>query len=215
MSEKTGIKEFNAVIAGVGGQGNLLASEILATAAVKAGHRVRVGETFGAAQRGGPVASYIRVGSEVYSPILDPGRADLVVGFEPAEGLRNAVSFMRSGGAVVLNSKPIIPTSVSMGIDKYPSIEEIVEALRRMKAETIIVFDATAEAERIGNVIVMNIVMLGAMAGSGVLPFSAETLKEVIKERLTGPLLDMNLKAFDAGLTMSEKHKEVRKLKRF
>lgn len=209
MSEKTDIKEFNAVIAGVGGQGNLLASEILATAAMKAGYKIRVGETFGASQRGGSVASYIRVGSEVYSPILDPGRADLIVGLEPAEGLRNALRFMRSGGTVVLNSKPIIPTSVSMGVYKYPSIEEILETLRKMKAKTIVVFDATSEAEKIGNVLVMNIVMLGAIAGSGVLPFSIDTLKEVILERLTGPLLNMNLKAFDAGLNISEKHKEV------
>jgi indolepyruvate ferredoxin oxidoreductase beta subunit len=198
------VKEFNIVIAGIGGQGNLLISEIVATAAVRAGQKVRVGETFGAAQRGGPVASYIRIGSEVYSPILSPRTADLIVGLEPLEALRNAVRFLRQGGTVILNTRPIIPTEVSMGINRYPPIQEILDALKRVGAGRVISFDATAEAEKLGMALVMNVIMLGAVAGSGVLPFPTEILREVIAERLAGPLLDLNIRAFETGLAMSK-----------
>ncbi len=197
------IKEFNLVIAGIGGQGNLLASEIIATAAVREGLRVRVGETFGAAQRGGPVASYIRIGSEVYSPILEPGRADLIIGLEAVETLRNALRFLRPGGTVVMNIRPIVPLEVSMGTEKYPSPQEVLDALRRIGAERIIHFDATSEAERLGMALVMNIIMVGAAAGSGLLPIPAEAIREVITERLAGPLLELNLKAFEAGFNKS------------
>ncbi|MBS7638804.1 indolepyruvate oxidoreductase subunit beta [Candidatus Bathyarchaeota archaeon] len=203
MKSMAQLKEFNLVIAGIGGQGNLLASEIIASAAVREGHRVRVGETFGAAQRGGPVASYIRIGSEVYSPILDPGRADLIVGLEAVETLRNAFRFLRPGGAVVMNTRPIVPVEVSMGLQKYPSLQEIIEALRRIGAEKIIHFDATSEAERLGMALVMNMIMVGAAAGSGLLPISTEAIRQVITERLAGPLLELNLKAFELGLEKS------------
>ncbi len=203
MKSMAQVKEFNLIIAGIGGQGNLLASEIIASAAVREGHRVRVGETFGAAQRGGPVASYIRIGSEVYSPIIDPGRADLIVGLEAVETLRNAFRFLRPGGAVVMNTRPIVPVEVSMGLQKYPSPQEIIEALRRIGAEKIIHFDATSEAERLGMALVMNMIMVGAAAGSGLLPISTEAIRQVITERLAGPLLELNLKAFELGLEKS------------
>lgn len=199
MRDMATIKEFNLVIAGIGGQGNLLASEIIASSAVREGHRVRVGETFGAAQRGGPVASYIRIGTDVYSPILDPGRADLILGLEPVESLRNALRFLRPGGAIVMNTRPIIPVEVSMGVEKYPTLQEILEALRRIGAGRIIHFDATSEAERLGMALVMNMIMVGAAAGSGLLPISTESIREVITERLAGPMLELNLKAFELG----------------
>jgi len=193
------IRQFNAVIAGVGGQGNILASEIFAAAAVKAGYKVRVGETFGAAQRGGPVASYVRLGSSVFSPIVSPRSVHLIVGFEPVEALRNASKFMAPKGVVVLNTRPIIPTSVSMGKDRYPSTHEIVKAMEKLGASKVVAFDATEMAEKLGNPIIMNMVMLGALAGTGILPFDAEVIRETMKERIPGALLEINLRAFDAG----------------
>jgi len=166
---------------------------------VKAGYKVRVGETFGAAQRGGPVASYVRLGSSVFSPIVSPRSVHLIVGFEPVEALRNASKFMAPKGVVVLNTRPIIPTSVSMGKDRYPSTHEIVKAMEKLGASKVVAFDATEMAEKLGNPIIMNMVMLGALAGTGILPFDAEVIRETMKERIPGALLEINLRAFDAG----------------
>jgi indolepyruvate ferredoxin oxidoreductase beta subunit len=199
------IKEFNLIICGVGGQGNLLASEIVATAAVKAGYKSRVGETFGAAQRGGPVASYIRIGSDIYGPIVNPGSVSLIVAFEPMEALRNALRFLEPGGMVVMNSRPIIPLAVSMGKDKYPSVDEIVQMIKKTGAKDVVAFDAVAIAEKMGNPIVMNVVMVGALAGSGLLPFSADLIREAIRERIPSALLELNMKAFDEGYRASAK----------
>jgi len=199
MAQKSDIKELNIVIAGVGGQGNILASEIFAAAAVKAGYKVRVGETFGAAQRGGPVASYVRIGGDVYGPIVDPGSVSLIVGFEPMEALRNAFRFLAPGGIVIMNTRPMIPLSVSMGKDRYPTIEEIKDSIKKLGAKRVIAFDATKKAEELGYVITMNIVMLGALAGSGILPFSPDVVRDIVKERFSGSIQELNLKAFEVG----------------
>jgi len=207
MSKVTGkpIKEFNVVICGVGGQGNLLASEIVATAAVKAGYKSRIGETFGAAQRGGPVASYIRIGSNIYAPIVSPGTVSLIVAFEPMEALRNTARFLEPGGMVVMNSRPIIPLAVSMGKDKYLSLDEITQLIKKAGAKDVVSFDAMAIAEKVGNPITMNIVMVGALAGSGLLPFPVDLLREAVRERIPAALLDINMKAFEEGYRASAK----------
>jgi indolepyruvate ferredoxin oxidoreductase beta subunit len=145
----------------------------------------------------------------VYSPIVSPRSVHLVAGFEPVEALRNASKFLAPRGVVVLNTRPIIPTSVSMGKDRYPSIEEIVRTIERLGASKVVAFDATEIAERLGNPIVMNMVMLGALAGTGMLPFDAEVIRETMKERIPGALLEINLKAFDAGFNaVQEKSKQ-------
>lgn len=199
------INEFNLIIFGVGGQGNLLASEIVATASVKAGYKTRVGETFGMAQRGGPVASYIRIGSNIYAPIVSPGTVSLILAFEPMEALRNAARFLEPGGTVVMNNRPIIPHVVSMGKSRYLSTDEIVHMIKMVGARDVKAFNAMDIAQKGGNPLTMNIVMVGALAGLGLLPFPIDLLRDALKERLPASLLDMNKKAFDEGLKVLAK----------
>jgi indolepyruvate ferredoxin oxidoreductase beta subunit len=194
------------IVAGVGGQGSILASHILAEAVISAGTKsreggrvnVRVGETFGAAMRGGAVASHVRFGEGVYGPLVGRGRADMVIALEPLEGLRIAVDYIRQGGVVLLNDETIPPVDVKIGAVRYPQIQEIEAALQQLGA-TVKVVAGSRLAEQAGTVKALNIVMLGAAFGSGVLPFREEYLLEAIKRRVPERFVNANLKAFELG----------------
>lgn len=193
------------VIAGVGGQGSVLASRIIADAALKEREqspaaetmRVRVGETFGAAMRGGAVSSQVRIG-DVHSPLVAEGGADLIVGLEPLETLRVAVRLLRPGGVVVLNKTAVEPTDVKVGMAAYPEIERIESALRAMGA-TVLAFEATSLAEKAGTVRCMNVIMLGAAFAAGKLPFSWESLVGGVTSRVPPRYLEVNLAALETG----------------
>jgi len=189
--------ELTLVIAGVGGQGTLLASQIIGHAAVKQGFSVRISETFGMSQRGGPVVSHIRIAKTVYSPLVPLMTADLVLGFEPLEALRASVKFLARGGSVVVNTRIVYPIEVNRGDAKYPPLDKILEALRSI-AEEVVTIDATTLAIKAGNPISANIVMLGALAALEKLPFRPEDLREAVRERVPRDV-DINLKAFDLG----------------
>jgi len=194
------------IVAGVGGQGSILASHILAEAAILAesespgGERVnvRVGETFGAAMRGGAVASHVRFGKGVYGPLVSRGQADMVIALEPLEGLRIAVEYIDRDGIVVLNDEIIPPVDVKIGAVRYPEIREIKAALEQLGA-TVTVVAGNRLAEQAGTVKALNIVMLGAAFRSGILPFGEEILLEAIKRRVPQRFLDANLEAFRLG----------------
>jgi indolepyruvate ferredoxin oxidoreductase beta subunit len=196
----------NVIVAGVGGQGNILASHILAEAAILAetespgGEKVnvRVGETFGAAMRGGAVASHVRFGEGVYGPLVSRGQADMVIALEPLEGLRIAVEYIKQGGIVILNDERIPPVDVKIGAVRYPEIREIKAALEQLGASVRVV-DGNRLAERAGTAKALNIVMLGAAFGSGVLPFKEKILLEAIRRRVPQRFLDANLEAFKLG----------------
>ena len=196
----------NIIVAGVGGQGSILASHILAEAAILAetespgGEKVnvRVGETFGAAMRGGAVASHVRFGDRVYGPLVSRGQADMVIALEPLEGLRIAVEYIKHDGIAVLNDESIPPVDVKIGAVRYPSIGEIKAALEELGAAVRIVA-GNRLAERAGTAKVLNIVMLGAAFGSGILPFGEEILLEAIKRRVPQRFLEANLQAFKLG----------------
>ncbi|MDI6884422.1 MAG: indolepyruvate ferredoxin oxidoreductase subunit beta [Hadesarchaea archaeon] len=198
------MSETNLIIAGVGGQGSILASHIVATAAIRDGLRARVGETFGAAMRGGAVASHVRIGKDVSAPLVQKDGADIVLALEPLEGLRNAVKFLAKGGLLLTNTHAWIPTDVNVGRAEYPSMDSITKAVEKLGGK-IITIDATSLAQQAGNVRTMNVVMLGALAGARKLPVSIETLKQVVKENVPPKTIDANLRAFELGFNAVKK----------
>jgi indolepyruvate ferredoxin oxidoreductase beta subunit len=196
--------ELNLIVAGVGGQGSILASHIVAIAAIKEGLRVRVGETFGAAMRGGAVASHVRIGKEVHSPLIPTDGADIVLALEPLEGLRNLVKYLKKGGLLLTNVHPWLPVDVNIGRAEYPSMDAIREVVRKLGGKTLEI-GATSLARKAGSVRTMNTVMLGALAATGKLPFSTEALKEAVKENVPQKTVDVNARAFELGLATLKK----------
>ncbi|MDD5702658.1 MAG: indolepyruvate ferredoxin oxidoreductase subunit beta [Dehalococcoidales bacterium] len=197
----TEVKELNIIIAGVGGQGVVLMSEILGNAAVQEGYKVRGSEVLGMAQRGGSVFSNIRIGSEVFAPMTADGKCDVLVGLEPSEALRN-IQYLNKSSVVIMNNRKVIPATVSMGKSTYPEIEVIRQKLEEA-AGRVIVIDAVDLAEKAGNRQSSNVVMLGALFGCGKMPVSVETVKRLIGERFTGKAADINIKAFDTGFAIA------------
>ncbi|MBS7620326.1 indolepyruvate oxidoreductase subunit beta [Candidatus Bathyarchaeota archaeon] len=187
------------VIAGVGGQGTLLASRLIAEAAIKAGYPVKIGETYGMAQRGGPVMSHITIG-EASSPQICPGDADVLLGFEEAESVRRGVTYLKRNGLALVNTRRMPPAEVVSGMVKYPNRDILIGLLSEV-TNRIISFDATALAEEAGDPIATNMVMLGALCASGVLPFPEKVIINVLKWNLPQRYHSTNLKAFKLGQT--------------
>jgi indolepyruvate ferredoxin oxidoreductase beta subunit len=180
----------NVILAGVGGQGVILASELLAMAAVHAGYDVKQTEVHGIAQRGGSVHSHVRFGGRVYSPLIKPGKADMLIATEKLEGLRFA-HYVREGGVIVMNSYELPPIGAG---GQYP--HEAIDFLRG-KGFRVIAFNATEQAAALGNPRVSNVMLLGA--ASPYLNISAEIWKATLEDRLPAGLLEVNRKAFAEG----------------
>ena len=183
----------NVFFAGVGGQGILLASEVLCEAFLLSGHDVKKSEVHGMAQRGGAVTTHLRYGKKVHSPLIEPGKADLLVAFEKMEALRFA-HYLKPGGAALVNAQEILPPSVTMGKEPYPTrIED------RLKGFTpnLFVVDALAAALSLHEVRAVNIVMVGA--ASRFLPLAEEAYIEALRAALPGKIVEVNVKAFRAG----------------
>jgi len=192
------VEEFNVVLAGVGGQGILLASQILGIAALKEGLNVVVSEIHGMAQRGGAVVSHVRMGSKVYAPTVMDGKADAILGLEPLEALRN-IKYASTETLVLVSTETLVPAGVSVEPINYPRLETILDAIKGF-TEKIVLVDALKLAREAGSVITRNVVMLGALAATKILPLKSEALKETIKELVRPAYLNQNLKAFDLGL---------------
>jgi indolepyruvate ferredoxin oxidoreductase beta subunit len=184
------------VFIGVGGQGNLLASRLLGEAALSAGINAVVSEIHGMAQRGGIVESSVLLG-DVASPIVSNGEADVLVGFEPVETLR-AMARCNSGSTVITNTAPLPPFTVSIGQGKYPPVEETLSIIRQ-KVKRLIALDGIGLAEKAGNPLSLNMVMLGALIGSGTIPVTSEQMKAAIAASTKKAFLESNMKAFDLG----------------
>ena len=191
------VKEFNILITGVGGQGVILMSELLGKAAIADGLRVRGSEVLGMAVRGGSVTSIIRFGDEVYGPLIPVGKCDTLIGMEPSETLRNA-GYLSKSGLVILNTVPIIPFTVSLGQSKYPSLDQILEKLSKISSK-IIKLNAAQIARDAGSLLAANVVMLGALFGTELLPIKMATIKEAIQARFPAKVASVNIKAFDLG----------------
>jgi indolepyruvate ferredoxin oxidoreductase beta subunit len=191
---------FNIIITGVGGQGNVMASRILSNMLVQKGYYVTIGETFGASQRGGSVMSHIRVSADAtWSPQIPKGQADVVVTLEPIEAIRVLMNYGNPEVRVLTNTRPIYPVGVISGELNYPSAEEIKESIRDLSSRSWFV-EATDEALKLGNPILGNIIMIGAIAGTGLLPLDRQVFEVVIKESLPDRVLEANLMAFDLGV---------------
>jgi len=184
------------VFIGVGGQGNLLASRLLGEAALSEGIPTVVSEIHGMAQRGGIVESAVLMG-KVSSPIVSDGEADVLVGFEPLETLR-ALGKCNQNTLVITNTHPLPPFTVSVGQGTYPPVDEVLD-LVQTKIKRVIALDGDAMAAQVGNPLSLNMVMLGALIGSGSIGVSADTMKKTIEESTKKAFLESNLKAFDMG----------------
>ncbi len=191
------VKEFNILITGVGGQGVILMSELLGKSAVKDGLKVRGSEILGMAVRGGSVTSAIRIGDEVYGPLIPMGKCNVLVAMEPAEALRN-ITYLSKSSLVILNTAVTVPFTVPLGQSKYPSLAEILEKLNKASGR-IVKMDAAKLAQEAGSLLTTNIVMLGALFGTEQLPIKIATIKKSIQERFPAKVAPINLKAFDLG----------------
>jgi indolepyruvate ferredoxin oxidoreductase beta subunit len=185
------------MIAGVGGQGNLFASALLAKSAIRRGYQVMATETIGAAQRGGSVVSHLRIADRpLHSPLVPDGQADFLVGFEPVELLRH-VRKLKLDGQYIMNAYPVLTVGCNMGMDRYPSLKEIGNALDALgyKGYTI---QATVAADELGDSLLMNMVMVGALCGVSQL-FRLDEIKSLVTEGSRKALIEANLQALDIG----------------
>ena len=183
------------LICGVGGQGTVLASRILAAAAMAEGHPVHSAETIGMAQRGGSVTSHVRVGEDAFSPLIPLGGADLLMAFEPAEAVRN-LPYLRPEGVVIVNRDAVKPVTESL----HPSGYEAPVMTEYLREKCACVFVSAEETARtFGSGKFFNVLMLGVAAGSGRLGLSADTLRQEIARRVPEKFREVNLRAFDAG----------------
>jgi indolepyruvate ferredoxin oxidoreductase beta subunit len=189
-------KPVNFVLVGVGGQGTLLASNILAEVGLAAGFDVKKSEVHGMAQRGGSVASHVRWHPEkVFSPLVGVGEADILLSFEKVEALRFA-DFLRRGGTVVVNDMAIVPVTVSSGTAVYPGDEHLAKVFASLDAELVMV-PGEHLAQEAGNVKAANVVLLGAV--SRLLPLPEETWWECLAQRVPKKFLEVNRVAFASG----------------
>ena len=185
------------VFIGVGGQGNLLASRLLGEASLGAGIPAVVSEIHGMAQRGGIVESAVLMG-EATSPIVSNGEADVLVGFEPVESLR-ALTKCSKDTVVITNTHPLPPFTVFIGQGAYPPVEDMLDMISA-RVNRLISLDGNALAAEAGNPLSLNMVMLGALIGSGAIDISAEQMKKTISESTKQAFLASNLKAFELGM---------------
>ena len=185
----------NIVITGVGGQGVITAANILGKAAVNAGLNVFVSEVHGMAQRGGSVNCTVRIG-DVSGPLVQSGSADVILSTEPAEALRY-INYSNKKTKIITDITPVIPFTVATGEEKYPDLDSIFKELE--KYGELFKIDAVNIAKDAGAVITKNIVMLGALEASGVLPFQKEVLLNTILENVPAKFKDVNKKAFEDG----------------
>ena len=188
------------VFVGVGGQGNILASRLVGEACVAAGIPAVVSEIHGMAQRGGIVETDVVIG-DATSPIVSRGEADVLIGFEPSETLR-ALNKCNENTVVITNIQPLPPFTVAIGQGTYPDIDEALDLIRA-RVRSLISLDGNELAEKAGNPLSLNMVMLGALVGSKVIPLDEDALKETIAKSTKQAFLESNLKAFDFGVSAS------------
>jgi indolepyruvate ferredoxin oxidoreductase, beta subunit len=184
---------FNIVIAGVGGQGVLMASKVLAESALACGMDVKQNEVHGMAQRGGSVISFVRIGEQVYSPVVMPGSADILISFEPLEALRY-VHYLKPGGKLVYNKATINPSTVASGMATYPLDVEEQIARACPGAQGI---DALSIAKQAGNAKAVNMVMVGSVMRQ--LPIDTTVVEGVVRALSKDKGVEVNLKALAGG----------------
>ena len=189
---------FDILIVGIGGQGTILASNILGDACLIEGRHVKGAETHGMAQRGGSVESHIRIGGQ-FGPLIVPGQADLLISFDLLEALRYS-HYLKKGGMLVVNRHLVLPTSVFTQKIAVPTEDEIIG---RLKNCDLCLLDADAIAAEAGSVLAQNVVMLGA--ASGAMPLKPESLIAAVRKLVPPKTIEINIKAFEMGRKFEEK----------
>jgi indolepyruvate ferredoxin oxidoreductase beta subunit len=190
---------INIIICGVGGQGNILASELLASALVEKGYFITVGETYGASQRGGSVMSHVRISARrSYGALIPLGEADVIVGFEPIETLRVVRDYGHAQTKVIFDPRPNYPLGVLIGESVYPSIAEIEEELKS-RCQSVVKLEATSMAQAAGNSQAANILLMGALTALDEVPLQADDYDEILQQRFQGEILEMNRTVFRQG----------------
>jgi len=187
---------YKIQLIGVGGQGTIKASTIIGEAAMKKGLNVVMSEVHGMAQRGGTVVTEFKIG-DADSPLIEEGAADLMIAFEPAEALR-ALNKINQESFVIVNSSPIVPFTVSLGISEYPELSSVFEELK-VKIKNLLIINAEKIAKEAGSIISENMVLLGAAAATPDFPIEKDLVIQSMKENLPPKSIETNLKAFESG----------------
>lgn len=189
------MKKLDILMVGVGGQGNVLASDILGEVAIAAGYDVKKTDTLGMAQRGGSVVSQVRMANQVWSPMIREGEVDILVALEKLEAVRWS-HYLETGGVAIVNNLAVPPLSVSLGTHRYPSDREVKDILRQRTGQVYFI-DGTDKAKELGDVRTLNMFMLGCV--SSFVPIDVQIWKDCISQRLPSNILKINMSAFDKG----------------
>ena len=184
--------QSNILICGVGGQGIVLTSKLIAAAAIEKDIPVMSAETIGMAQKGGSVFSFLRLGDDIYCPMFPEKTADIIIGFEPAEAVR-MLPYLKDGGKIVLNTHPIMPVTATLSGSDYTG-REMIEYLQR-NVEDVTLVDGDRACEEIGSPKVLNMVMLGAAVRNDVLPFTIDEIEDIMKKTVKPQFVELNSKA--------------------
>lgn len=187
------LKPVDILLVGVGGQGTILASKVICAAAQLAGYDIKMSEIHGMAQRGGSVVTQVRLGEKVHSPLIEEGKAGVILAFEQLEGLR-WLPWLKKGGIMIVNKQAISPVPVLAGLAEYPA--NVLEYIQQ-KAPGSVVIDALEKAVACGNARTANVVLLGTLARK--LPISREMWEQALEKAVPPKFLDVNKKAFEAG----------------
>ncbi len=184
----------NIILCGVGGQGTVLASRLISSAAMSRGLPVLSAETIGMAQRGGSVFSHLRIGENLYSPMIAKGEADLILAFEPGEGVR-LLPFLKPDGQMVVSSRPVMPVTAALSDTGYRA-EDMLEYLSS-HVERLAVVDAEKALRDVGSPKVLNLILLGAAVRSGALGLETAELKEAVRRLIPEKFHELNFRALD------------------
>ncbi|MCB6414436.1 indolepyruvate oxidoreductase subunit beta [Dorea acetigenes] len=190
----------NCLLCGVGGQGVVLASKLIAYAALDKGMFVRTTETIGMAQRGGSVVSHVRMGEEIHSPMIPKGQADVILAFEPAEAVRS-LPYLREGGMLIVNRKAVKPVTATLGGGQYDG-HEMLDFLKK-KVDNLLIMDGEAVCRQAGSAKVLNVALLGAAAASGALDISIPDMEVEIKKKVKPQFVELNQKALALGAAIA------------
>jgi indolepyruvate ferredoxin oxidoreductase beta subunit len=193
---------LNLVIIGVGGQGNVVISQLISDVLVREGYLVTFAQTYSSAQRGGSVVNYVRISKETEcSPLIPAGHADVIIALEPAEAIRMLGQFGNRSVTTIVNPRPIQLMEMAGGEAEYPDLDKLMATIKRLSARTLAI-KATEEAQRLGNAIVANVIIVGALVGSGVLPLDRESIEPVLRERFPRAV-EINMIALNRGMELA------------
>ncbi|MFQ6122319.1 MAG: indolepyruvate oxidoreductase subunit beta [Dehalococcoidales bacterium] len=189
------MKKLDLLISGAGGQGIIFASDILGETAIAAGYDVKKTDTLGMAQRGGSVISHLRIAPQVWSPLIKKGEVDILLALEKLEAARWGY-YLRPGGIAIVNNHALPPLSVSLGYERYPSDEKIINILKQ-RTDRVYFINGTRRVRELGNIRALNMFMLGC--ASIFLPFKVHVWKGSISQHLPSNILQINVTAFNQG----------------